>query len=72
MNNKTNFINSVNKLKNFGSFRKYISLPGFSKMSLFYSYNASVETTLTKYLSALMMTVLLCQNLKKIWIRDFS
>ncbi|GHT07531.1 hypothetical protein AGMMS49532_00440 [Endomicrobiia bacterium] len=52
----TNFINSVNKLKNFGSFRDFskgTSLPEFKQANLFYGCNASGKTTLTRVFSCL-------------------
>lgn len=52
----TNPINSINKLKNFGSFRNFSkdnSLPEFRMVNLFYGCNASGKTTLTRVFSCL-------------------
>ncbi len=56
----TNLINSINKLKNFGSFRNFSkdnsldnSLPEFRRVNLFYGCNASGKTTLTRVFSYL-------------------
>jgi wobble nucleotide-excising tRNase len=52
----TNLINSINKLKNFGSFRDFSkdnSLPEFRTVNLFYGCNASGKTTLTRVFSCL-------------------
>ncbi|MDR0820184.1 MAG: AAA family ATPase [Endomicrobium sp.] len=51
-----NFIKSINKLKNFGSFRDFskdTTLPEFKQVNLFYGYNASGKTTLTRVFSCL-------------------